>query len=291
MPYVKVLLPFWMMCCCFNSSVFAQNPNARLLFTADSLARVNQTDNALHEYKRWLFFNTYYSRTNEILFRMAKLYENQGNYREAVILYKRIAGTDASPTVQSEAVYRSVLAQFLSGQSAEAVTDTEPYTSASLQDTSIRKIRFVRLLCLNEVRRLDDAHREAKLLFPANTHPALDSVYHMAIKQLSTEKSEDKAQWLSLLPGAGQWYVGQKKDAMVSFLMTGAFAAGTLTAVWYQHYFLAGVGLLPLGQRFYSGGRDYAKKSAQEYNKTLYSDTARMLNGYLLALQSKEMRP
>lgn len=289
MPYVKVLLPFWMMCCCFNSILIAQTPNARLLQTADSLARVHQTAEALHEYKRWLFFNADYSRTNEVLFRMAKLYENQGSYREAVILYKRIAGTDASPAVQSEAVYRSVLAQFLSGQSAEAVTDTEPYTTASLQDTSIRKLRFVRLLCLNEVRRLDDALREAKQLFPANAHPALDSVYGVAQKALSTEKSEDKAQWLSLIPGAGQWYVGQKKDATVSFLMTGAFAAGTLTAVWYRHYLLAGLGILPLGQRFYSGGRDYAKKSAQEYNKALYADVARMLNGFLLELKSREL--
>jgi hypothetical protein len=218
---------------------------------------------------------------------MAKLYEKQGNYREAVILYKRIAGTDASPAVQSEAVYRSVLAQFLNGQSAEAVTDTEPYATASLQDTSIRKLRFVRLLCLNEVRRLDDAHREAKLLFPVDTHSALDSVYGVAKNAFSTEKSESKAQWLSLLPGAGQWYVGQKKDAMVSFLMTGAFAAGTLTAVWYQHYLLAGLGLLPLGQKFYSGGRDYAKRSAQEYNKALQADVSRMLNGYLLVLKSR----
>ena len=302
MRYVPLLLLFWMTFFCFvnPSSTVAQSSFFRLRQTADSLERVGNIEEAIHEYKRLLFLNENFHETPSILFKTAWLNEKAGYLSEAVVAYKQCAGLSTNLSLQKEAVYRSVLCQFLEGKMAEAINDTEPWAQQTyinenyktpyiyLSDTGIKKIIFLRLICLNEVYRMNDALTEVKKFFPEDKHLALDSIYAHAQKKLSGMKSENRAELYSLFPGGGQWYVGNKKDAIVSVIMVSTLAVGTLTALWYRHYLLGAFGILPIGQKFYNGGRQYAKKLASEYNNRLRNEVSQSLNLFLLQLSTKD---
>ncbi len=84
------------------------------------------------------------------------------------------------------------------------------------------------------------------------------------------KKSVSKAQMLNaLLPGAGYYYVGQKKSAVTSFLLNALFLAATIQFA-EKGYIPAAVitGSFELG--WYVGGINGAGLAAKEYNERLY---------------------
>ena len=84
-------------------------------------------------------------------------------------------------------------------------------------------------------------------------------------------RSVKTAQTLNaLLPGAGYFYVGQKKTALTSFLINAAFIATTWHFIDEGNWGAAGIsGSLELG--WYLGGINGAGLAAKEYNETLYN--------------------
>jgi len=87
------------------------------------------------------------------------------------------------------------------------------------------------------------------------------------------EKSVEMARVLSVIPGAGYWYVGQKKSAMTSFLLNGLFIAAA------SHFFDRGdtaAGIITLGFEagWYFGGINGAGIAAQQYNVAVFENEA-----------------
>ena len=88
----------------------------------------------------------------------------------------------------------------------------------------------------------------------------------------SEAKSVRKAQTLNaILPGAGYYYVGQKKSALTSFLINAAFIAAT-----YQFadsgYPAAAIIMGSLEMGWYLGGINGAGLEAKAYNESRYTD-------------------
>ena len=84
------------------------------------------------------------------------------------------------------------------------------------------------------------------------------------------KKSVSKAQMLNaILPGAGYYYVGQKKSAVTSFLLNALFIAATVQFA-EKGYIPAAIitGSFELG--WYVGGINGAGLAAKEYNERLY---------------------
>lgn len=93
--------------------------------------------------------------------------------------------------------------------------------------------------------------------------PFIDAYYTNALKP-------SKARFLNaVLPGAGYYYVGQKKAALTSFIINALFTAATVQ-LFCNHYYAAGaiVGSMELG--WYYGGINGAGIEAQEYNNQLF---------------------
>lgn len=84
-------------------------------------------------------------------------------------------------------------------------------------------------------------------------------------------KSVSKAQLLNaVLPGAGFYYVGQKKSALTSFLINALF----ITAAYQffdRGYIAAGLITTSFEMGWYFGGINGAGLAAKEYNEQLYS--------------------
>ncbi|GAB4234951.1 MAG: hypothetical protein Tsb0021_14380 [Chlamydiales bacterium] len=95
------------------------------------------------------------------------------------------------------------------------------------------------------------------------------SCYHMG------SKSVRGAQTLNaLLPGAGYYYVGQKKSALTSLMLNALFTAAAV------HFFdegniAAGIITLSFEAGWYIGGINGAGLAAKAYNESLYNESAR----------------
>jgi hypothetical protein len=86
----------------------------------------------------------------------------------------------------------------------------------------------------------------------------------------STAKSVKKAKTLNaLLPGAGYYYVGQKKAALTSFIINALFIGATYCFV-RNHNIPAGIATASLEAGWYIGGINGAGLAAKEYNQRLY---------------------
>lgn len=80
-----------------------------------------------------------------------------------------------------------------------------------------------------------------------------------------------KAQTLNaLLPGAGYYYVGQKKAAITSFVINTLFTAAAI-AFFQKGYWAAGAIATSLELGWYIGGINGAGLAAKQYNECLYN--------------------
>lgn len=91
----------------------------------------------------------------------------------------------------------------------------------------------------------------------------------LSVYYLNT-KSPAKARFLNaILPGAGYYYVGQKKSALTSFIINALFTAAAYQ-FFNRGYIAAGAITTSLEMGWYFGGINGAGIEAQEYNTRLY---------------------
>ncbi len=101
--------------------------------------------------------------------------------------------------------------------------------------------------------------------------PREESVTSLVSQYSHCAKSSRQAQWLNaLLPGAGYYYVGQKKSALTSFAINALF---TWAAYEFYHrgYYAAGAITTSLEMGWYFGGINGAGLAAKEYNEHTYN--------------------
>jgi hypothetical protein len=101
-------------------------------------------------------------------------------------------------------------------------------------------------------------------------HPIGDELQEFLIEYSCNKKSVSKAQTLNaILPGAGYYYVGQKKSGLTSFIINALFIAATYQL--FDHgYIAAGIITGSLECGWYFGGINGAGLAAKEYNEQLY---------------------
>jgi tetratricopeptide (TPR) repeat protein len=98
--------------------------------------------------------------------------------------------------------------------------------------------------------------------------------------------SVTKAQTLNaLLPGAGYYYVGQKKAALTSFVINTLFTAAAY-AFFERGYWAAGLITTSLELGWYIGGINGAGLAAKHYNECLYNSLGKetMIKGQMFPI-------
>lgn len=102
-----------------------------------------------------------------------------------------------------------------------------------------------------------------------------ESVYEMLSVYHTQAKSVAKAKALNaILPGAGYFYVGQKKSAITSFLINALFIAASYQ-LFDRGYIPAGIITTSLEMGWYFGGINGAGIEAAQYNQCLYERIGR----------------
>lgn len=103
----------------------------------------------------------------------------------------------------------------------------------------------------------------------------LDFVDSFLSEYRCEKKSVSKAKTLNaILPGAGYYYIGQKKSAVTSFIINSLFTAAAYQ-FFHRGYYAAGAITLSFEAGWYFGGINGAGLEAKEYNERLYENKAK----------------
>lgn len=98
-----------------------------------------------------------------------------------------------------------------------------------------------------------------------------EAIGNMLTTYFTESKSVAKARMLNaVLPGAGYYYVGQKKSAITSFIINALFIAAAYQ-LFDRGYIPAAIIVTSLETGWYFGGINGAGIEANQYNETLYS--------------------
>ena len=109
----------------------------------------------------------------------------------------------------------------------------------------------------------------------AENVPFSDSIFGFVANYSCNAKSIQKARTLNtVFPGAGYWYVGQKKTAVTSFIINALFIAAAYQ-LFDRGYIAGGLILTSLETGWYFGGINGAGLAAKEYNEHLYNCLAK----------------
>lgn len=241
---------------------------SRELFLGKSFAKEMDFYRAITCFKRALFLapRKAFDRRLEIEYDIYLAYYIAGKYQEAVEAYE---GSCLNTVAEDFPAYEDLL-----------TTLYDAYWQTCRPERACRA--WQTLACYDSERAnrlsLSTGITEADFTVMAQTSegtPYADSICSLMDCYQCGAKSVAKAKMLNaILPGAGYYYVGQKRSAITSFLINALFIAASYQ-LFDRGYIPAAIITTSLEIGWYFGGINGAGLEAKQYNDCLYSRLGR----------------
>ena len=237
---------------------------------------------AILEYKRLLFYHPDTSKVDLVRYRIGLSYYRQGNQALARQKFEEI-----TQNFPESPLY--LHAQLMLGRT---YFDTKNYSTARATFFHVAKAetggetaaqaQYLRGWCYIHEQAWFKAISEFRSVQQLQPDTPLSQVSAQLADMTYANtplpfKSPRLAQWMStVLPGAGQIYVGKLKNGLISSAISTAVFYLLVDSIREERYVDA-VGICLVGSRFYLGNRDDARKWTVEHNRRLEVDFIRQL--------------
>jgi TolA-binding protein len=259
---------------------------------AESLYEEGDYFRSIGEYKRYLYLSPPGdqvppdSRVEKATFRIAECYFHAKRWPEAISACNQFLSKYPASPRYFEMLYLKGRIEKLSGRYDDALATFELIVVANAPNYRDKAVYQKALVMLEQTnwRNAQDALRQvpqASPLFPAA------SVFAKEIdkKDYLPHKSPATAGLLAaVLPGAGHLYAERPRDALVAFLLNGAFIWGAAELFHHDNYVAGGIfAFFELG--WYTGNIYSAVSSVHKYNRDKENDLIQKLkDNFSLAL-------
>lgn len=270
---------FWIIIIISFLSAFnmrAQSLKETLAF-ADTLYAGNNYEAALRQYKRVLFFNATDNENGYVHQRLADCYFAVQNLEKSLFEYSIAYNLESSDSIKNEFTFKRVLIHTLMENYNDASMELLSMEDSLSDYFSKRRSFYTGVIDLLQ----HDSTTKAKISF-INSLNATDSLSIKKVENLFSHYHPNRphptvARILSIIiPGMGQLYIGDYKNAINSFILSGGLATLFMIVAVNYTFVDAFFGVMPHFQRYYFGGVKHAKSGAlekREYNrKKLLSD-------------------
>lgn len=239
----------------------------QLLSFADSLFNEEDYQNALHEYKRYLFLYPDIPIATEVQFRIATCYRNAGNLSAAIAAYQSINDYQLIPKVQLKIAECylflekypktvEILKQFVNEHSSHKLAPRAEFLiGASYMEQQKWK------LSSQAFRNISDA-------YPKSTFATVSRNLARSIMQVDNLPSRSpllSGLMSTIVPGSGQTYSGRFSDGLYALMIITSTTAGTIYYISQERYNIA----IPLGvvsAIFYAGNIYGGIQAAKIFN-------------------------
>ena len=243
-----------------------------VLATADDFFAAGYYDEAVTEYKRFLFFNPRSESLSPVYYRLGRACFEAGAVQAAVEAVHRAALH--APDDSSRAEYETKAAVFAISAGNYSLAEVI-LLRLCMEETSQRIrtraafFRAVACLYAYKWRTAREALAEYFTFQPDDDlETRIDSLLDRAERMKL--KSPAAAMWIStFLPGVGQMYCGDWGKGVNALVLNAGFAAWVGYKLWHQYWGDAYVIYSFLWQRYYFGNRYHARRTAEERNDRL----------------------
>jgi tetratricopeptide (TPR) repeat protein len=236
---------------------------------------------AIENYQRVLFFDTA-ATLNYVHERLANCYFAEEVYEKALFEYNIAFNVENNDSIKNELIFKRVLIYVIQ----DRYTDAE-YELLSLSDSLTEQFAQRKSFFLGLVSLACDSVITAKTHL-YNAIQSEDSISRFRIDKAFSKYNPNRpnptlAQVMSvIIPGAGQFYIGDYKNAANSFILSGALATLFFSTAIKYTFMDAMVSVIPYFQRYYFGGITRAKNGAilkqQEKREKMIAQTICIFN-------------
>lgn len=275
--------------CIFLCGMFFQSFSISAPKKADSLFMAGQYFEAAIEYERLYYYSDNYREKNECKYQKALCYKQLGNYNSAQNELDRLALYGLKPAEQLRFIYQKALVSYLNEdftQCNRALISLQKHSPDSLMKKNILLLEVLNNIMLNHLEESKTKALEyARFSYGENQQEDIMArvEYLYSKKELPKLKSEKVFEWVSIVPGFGQMYVGKVGEGLGNIgLNLAAFSFGVLQII--NGYYATGyfVGTLSIN-KFYFGGRTRAKNLFKQTNQERKIEYHDKIKHYLLA--------
>lgn len=242
----------------YSQNVFQCINMADQLFAKDSFIEAGNI------YQRVIFFS-HDSINADLFYKLAECYFYQRNYEEALVQYDLAYNNIISDSLRNEILFRKAMIYTL--QKNYLLAHRELLDISMYDTATVKRYYFYDAIIAFRQNYIDSSKRLFILALPFQKDSlAIIKIFENA--QINGKPNPNTALFLSILmPGLGQLYSGDIKNAANSFILN-TILAGTFLFISVKYGLLdAGLTVFPWFQRYYFGGfnraREIAKKRQQ----------------------------
>ena len=235
---------------------------------AESLFEEGDYYRAITEYKRYIFFFPEGEKTARSYFRIGESYFKAKKWASAIDALNVFTVRFPYSPMQNDALYLKGMAEKNLKRYEEALSTLDKIikvSSGEYRNKAIYQSALV-LVDMGEWKKANNTFSkipEESLLFPAarNFSSGLEHIDNLPVKSPAIAGG-----LAAVVPGAGHLYTGRKRDALVAFLLNGAFIWAAVELFDDEKYVAGGIAtFIELG--WYSGNIYSAIGSAHKYNR------------------------
>lgn len=254
-------------------SSFCQNLDEIVSFSDQQYEKGN-FELAANEYNRALFFG--YHEQDRLCLKIANCYFNQNNLEQSAIFYDRAYFSSGSDSIKTEAVLGKSFSLILEKNFVLALSELMNIDSTSIADQNSRLnfLKGIAYFGLNENDLAEEAFKKCVAGFSDRSALLAFEKEFVDLKK-SEKRFNPQTAWLMSLfvPGTGQLYSGEYKEAANSAALLGGLIYLTISFATKYSFVEAIVVVLPWFQRYYIGGANKAERLALEKQKSKRNDS------------------
>lgn len=246
---------------------------------AGRLLEEKSYDGAIMEGKRFMFFNPEDERVSDALYIMGLAYRAVHNWRDAINAFRESIRTTKDIEVADERRITLAATLIASGNYSLARLELLNLLGTSVHAKALYFDGIASLYMFD----WDATERAFNSFYSEYADSSMreraESVNQILPEVRGSRKSVNRAVLLStILPGLGQAYSGNWRDALNALALNG-LTIGLLAKAIYRKDAMDIVLIFPISLRYYAGNRYRARIDAKEYNRSLDRQNAlRILN-------------
>ena len=228
---------------------------------------------AVSEYKRFAFFFPENKLVEKCVYRIGESYYKVKRWQEALQIFSSFIIKFPDSPMMPGALYHKGMAEKQLKQYTHALSTFEKLIKSQSTDFTDKAL-YQSAIVLMEIEEWQQA-RQTFSIVPKDS-PLAKSASVIASELLHIDDLPKKSPAMAgtlaaILPGAGHLYTERPRDALVAFLLNGAFILGAIELFRHENYVAGGiVTFFEIG--WYTGNIYSAVSSAHKYNKRARED-------------------
>jgi len=224
---------------------------------------------AVTEYERFIYFNPHHPSIPEARLKIAYCYKLGEQYDRAIEFFQNLADKYSHQEAGKEAAYQVGKCSYLSGEYELALIKFKNFIENNPHHTLREKAQWEMAWAYIYLEDYSSASTQLLLIQEGSLYHKPSQELARALKKLPQlpQKSPLLAGLLSaLIPGAGHFYTGKKKQAIFSFITNSLLFFGSYEA-FSKDLYTAGGFLSFFSLNYYSGTILGALNNAHKFNR------------------------